>query len=109
MDLAEAVYRLSSSWPREESFGLTALARRAAASIPANIAEGYGRQSKASYLQFLRIARGSLKELETHLLLAQRIGMAEPSPCNTALASAEELGKMLNGLIAAINRNTQSN
>lgn len=75
MDLAAEVYRLSRAWPKEETYGLTSQARRAAAAIPANIAEGYGRQSTASYAQFLKIARGSLKELETHLLLAERVGL----------------------------------
>jgi four helix bundle protein len=76
MDLAETCYRLTAGFPREEMFGITAQIRRAAVSIPANIAEGYGRDSKGSYGQFLRVAQGSLKELETHLLLSQRLGLA---------------------------------
>ena len=104
MDLAADVYRLTQCWPREESFGLTSQARRAASSVPANIAEGYGRQSKANYLQFLRIARGSLKELETHLLLADRVGIAGHDDCKHALQSSDELGRMLNALIASIRK-----
>ena len=107
MDLAAEVYRLSADWPREEAFGLTSQVRRAVASIPANIAEGYGRQSTASYLQFLKIARGSLKETETHLLLAERVGMANPTATEAALNSADELGKMLNALIASVGRSKQ--
>lgn len=76
VELAASVYSLSRSWPREELYGLTSQARRAAASISANIAEGYGRDNLGSYLQFLRIAQGSLKELETHLLVAKRVGVA---------------------------------
>ena len=104
MDLAEEVYCLSRRWPKEESFGLTSQARRAAASVPANIAEGYGRESTASYAQFLKVARGSLKELETHLLLAERVGVTQPGSCRQALAQADELGKMLGGLIRAVAR-----
>jgi four helix bundle protein len=72
MNLAEATYRLTATFPREEVYGLTAQSRRSAASVPANVAEGYGRDSKGAYVQHLRIAQGSLKELETHLMLSQR-------------------------------------
>jgi len=102
MDLAAEVYRLSRSWPKEELYGLTSQARRAAASIPANIAEGYGRQSPASYIQFLKIARGSLLELEPHLLLAERIGQAESGSCEDVIRDATELAKMLGALIRSI-------
>ena len=104
MDLAEEVYRVTRSWPKEEMYGLTSQARRAAASVPANIAEGYGRQSAASYGQFLKVARGSLKELETHILLAERGGAATQRSCADALARADELGRMLGGLIKAVGR-----
>ncbi|MFY7853311.1 MAG: four helix bundle protein, partial [Brevundimonas sp.] len=67
MDLAVATYELTREFPREEQFGLTSQARRAATSIAANIAEGYGRATRPAYVSFLRIAQGSLKELETHL------------------------------------------
>lgn len=104
MDLAAEVYRLSRLWPKDELFGLTSQARRAAASIPANIAEGYGRHSGASYAQFLKIARGSLKELETHLLLAERVGATEPGSCNDALREADELGRMLGSLLKSVTK-----
>ena len=102
MDVAADVYQLSRAWPKEELYGLTSQARRAAASIPANIAEGYGRQSSASYGQFLKIARGSLLELETHLLLAERIGLAEDGSCEDVLRKVTELGKMLGALIRSV-------
>ena len=104
MDVAAEVYRLSRAWPKEEVYGLTSQARRAAGAIPANIAEGYGRQSTASYGQFLKIARGSLKELETHLLLAERVGLTAQGSCADALRQTDELGKMLGGLIRSVGK-----
>lgn len=73
LDIAEACYRLTRAFPREEMFSLTAQIRRASSSIPANIAEGYGRGSRNEYAHFLRIAQGSLKEVETHLLLSSTL------------------------------------
>lgn len=102
MTLAEMSYRHTQDFPRVEQFGLTSQIRRAAASIPANIAEGYGRDNTGSYIQFLRIAQGSCKELETHLLLAERVlgeVAARPHPL---LAQAETVGKMLRGLIRSL-------
>ena len=104
MDLAAEVYRLTKRWPKEELYGLVSQVRRSAASVPANIAEGYGRQSSASYGQFLKVARGSLKELETHLLLAERVGVAAQRSCRAALEQADDLGRMLGGLIKAVDR-----
>jgi four helix bundle protein len=85
-------------------FGLTSQIRRAAASVPANIAEGYGRESTQSYVQYLRIAQGSLKELETHLLLSVRIGFLESAANDPLLAQSDEIGKMLHSLIRALQR-----
>jgi four helix bundle protein len=102
MELAGAVYRLSRAWPKEELYGLTSQARRAAVSVPANIAEGYGRQSTGSYAHFLKTARGSLKELETHLLLAEQVSVAPKGSCSDALQMADELGRMLNALIGKL-------
>src|ERR1700689_3478188 len=75
MTLAEMCYRLTRGFPKEEMFGLSSQIRRSAASIAANVAEGHGRENTQSFIQFLRIAQGSLKELETHLLLAERVGL----------------------------------
>ena len=76
--------------------------RRAAVSIPANIAEGYGRDSTGSYTHFLRVAQGSLKEVETHLILSERLGMAKGDETAPILNDCEELGKMLRALIRSL-------
>mgnify|MGYP001363477556 FL=1 len=73
VDLAEAVYSLTQDFPKTEVYGLTAQMRRAAVSVPANIAEGHGRETTGAFIQFLRVAQGSLKELETHAIIAQRL------------------------------------
>ena len=102
MNLAEGCCRLTKSFPRAELYGLTSQIRRSAASVPANIAEGYGRDAKGSYIQFLKISRGSLKELETHLLLATRVELTTSADAAPALARCETVGKMLNGLIRSL-------
>ena len=104
MDLTVAVYRLTADFPREEQFGLTSPARRAATSIPANIAEGYGRDSRASYINFLRIAQGSLKELETHLILAAQVEITTPTAIEALLDEPDQIGKMLRALITTLLR-----
>jgi four helix bundle protein len=102
MDLAIGVYSATKSWPKEELYGLTSQVRRAATSVPANIAEGYGREVRGSYLQFLRIAQGSLKELETHLLIADRIGIAAEGSIAPLMASSESVGKLLRLLLGRL-------
>jgi four helix bundle protein len=102
MNLAEAAYRTTARFPREEAYGLTAQLRRSAASVPANIAEGYGRDSKGAYVQHLRVAQGSLKEFETHLLLAERVGLVDNVILAPLLAKSEMIGKMLRSLIRSI-------
>ncbi len=73
MELATQCYQLTRNYPKDELFGLTSQIRRAGSSIAANIAEGHGRESTQSFIQFLRIAQGSLKEIETHLMLSARV------------------------------------
>ena len=99
MTIAEATYGLTRTFPREEMFGLTSQARRAAASVAANIAEGYGRGSRPAYISFVRIAQGSLKEFETHLILAERVGVAAPGSTGAILSQADELGRMMRRLL----------
>ena len=98
IDLAFLVYHLTKSLPSEERFGLQSQARRAAISIPANIAAGKGRRHLKEYLHSLGVARGSIKELETHLELMIRIGYLAPEAASPAIQQAEELSRMLAGL-----------
>jgi four helix bundle protein len=102
MTLAEGCYRLTGEFPREELYGLTSQLRRAAVSIPANIAEGYGRNTTKAYVSFLRIAQGSLKELETHLLLSKRLGFAAGDKVQPLLALSDAIGRMLLSLARSV-------
>ncbi|MDZ8141008.1 MAG: four helix bundle protein [Nostoc sp. DedQUE04] len=102
MNLVETCYRVTKTFPKKETYGMTSQIRRAAVSIPANIAEGYGRKTRGEYIQFLYIAQGSLKELETHLLLAIRVELASEQIINTVLNQCELVGKILLSLIRAL-------
>jgi four helix bundle protein len=104
MDLAVQCYEATKAFPREEMFGLVTQIRRAASSVPANIAEGYGRESTGSYAHFLRTAQGSLKELETHLLLATRVGLMPEAKSEPLIQHSDVVGRMLRGLIRSIER-----
>jgi four helix bundle protein len=104
MALAEASYVLTRGFPREEMFALTAQIRRAAASVPANIAEGHGRENTRSFIQYLRISQGSLKELGTHLLLAVRVEIAASPQVEGLMGRCEVVGKMLRSLIRSLQR-----
>jgi four helix bundle protein len=99
MELVTAIYQSTETWPKEEAYGLTSQVRRAAVSIPANIAEGYGRDTRGSYQQFLRIAQGSLKEMETHLLIAERLGFIRSEKMEPIMTKSESVGKLLRLLI----------
>lgn len=90
------------SGQRRKIYGLTSQIRRAAASVPANIAEGYGRESTGAYVQFLKTARGFLRELETHLLLAARLEMLEGKQAIALITDAESIGKMLHALLPTL-------
>ena len=102
MALAERCYRLTRQFPRDELFGLTSQIRRAVGSVPANIAEGHGRENTGNFVQHLRISQGSLKELETHLVLAERVGILPVLDLQPVLAQCESLGKMLRALIPSL-------
>lgn len=98
-DFAVECYRFSALFPKSETYGLSSQIRRAAVSIPANIAEGYGRGSRKEYIQFLLIARGSLKELETHIIISEKLAYLTPAQCDLELAQTDEIGRMLSSLI----------
>jgi four helix bundle protein len=102
MDLAEAVYAATRSFPSEEKFGLTSQLRRASVSVPSNIAEGWGRGSTAEYKQFLRYARASLREIETQWLLAGRLGFLSPEAVADLEQRADRLGRQLLSLMRAL-------
>jgi four helix bundle protein len=102
MDLARDSYFLTKEFPKEELYGLTSQIRRAAVSIPANIAEGSGRSTRKDYVNFLRIAQGSLRELETYLLLVPEIGLVQSEAVEALLARVGSVARLLNRLIQAI-------
>ncbi|MGA2067135.1 MAG: four helix bundle protein [Thermoguttaceae bacterium] len=104
MDLVESIYRATSRFPREEIYALTNQVRRAATSIPCNIAEGQGRQTTKEFLNFLSIAHGSLREVETQVLIAGRLGYLTETARDALLGSTAEVGRLINGLVAALKR-----
>jgi four helix bundle protein len=100
--LATDLYRRTSAFPKEELYGLTSQLRRAAVSVAANIAEGHGREHTKSFIQFLRMAQGSLKEVETHLIIAENIGLLSSEASLAELKKAESLGNRIRSLNRAL-------
>lgn len=98
-DFAVECYRFIATFPKAETYGLTSQIRRAAVSIPANIAEGYGRGSRKEYVQFLLISQGSLKELETHIIISEKLAYLSPAQRDVELAQTDKMGRMLGSLI----------
>jgi four helix bundle protein len=109
MELVGLVYRLTSDWPKEERFGLTSQTRRAAVSIPSNIAEGQGRIGPGEFARFVSIAHGSLCELETQLLLAAELGFTSEALVNQAIQRISEIGRMTRALHDSLGRSRPSN
>jgi len=95
MDLVVMSYKVVIKLPLNEQFGLSSQLRRAAGSIPANIAEGFGRWHAKDFVRFLLIANGSVKELETHLLIAARLGLVQRSDIEASMRAAGEISKMI--------------
>ena len=102
MDLTSLVYRVTAELPPDERFGLISQARRAAVSVPANLAEGHRRSSTKDYLRFVSISAGSLAELETLIELATRLYSIRSTSLEELVSSADEVGRMIRGLQQAL-------
>ena len=106
--LVTDIYKMSSSFPRDEMYGLTSQLRRAAVSVPTSIAEGQGRASSGEFIQFLGHARGSLFELETQVIVAHNLTYLSDAQCEALTAKISELGRILNGLITSVQRRKET-
>lgn len=104
MNLTTNVYRLTSKFPTHELYGLSQQIRRAAVSVPSNIAEGKGRYSDRDFVRFLLVARGSLLEVETQLIIAQQLGYISQGDADCLLGMAESVGRALSGLINSLSQ-----
>lgn len=102
MDMVEEVYRVTLKIPDGEKFGLISQIRRAAVSVPSNIAEGYARISTKEYINFLAIARGSNAEITTQLLICKRLGYLSDLDILTAMSLLDEIGKMISAIISKL-------
>ena len=102
MDAVELIYRLSEGFPKTETYGLTSQIRRAAVSVPSNIAEGQGRKSTKEFLKHLSIAYGSLLEVETQIEIAKRLSYLSQDDCERVFQAVAEIGRLLNGLMSAL-------
>ncbi|WPF89754.1 four helix bundle protein [Cyanobacterium aponinum AL20118] len=105
MDLVVICYQLTSQFPKTEIYGLSSQIQRAAVSIPANIAEGKGRNHLGDYIRHLSMANSSLKELETHLMIVGRLGYLKEQELKVTLNKCEEIGRMLHSLIEKLSHN----
>ena len=104
VELVLEIYRATQDFPKAETYGLVSQLRRAAVSVPSNIAEGRARLSTGEYKQFLGHARGSLMEIETQVLISQKLGYMNSGQSDILLNRATEVGKFLNGLLNSLNR-----
>jgi four helix bundle protein len=106
VDFVVLIYEKTESFPKEEKFGLTSQVRRAAVSIPANIAEGAARKSDKEFLQFLYVSQGSASEVETEILIAYRLGFLSESDYKLLNESLDNIGRMITGLSNHLKRKT---
>ncbi|HLW84831.1 MAG TPA: four helix bundle protein [Candidatus Sulfotelmatobacter sp.] len=108
MALVTERYRCTQNFPRPEMYGLTSQLRRAAISIPSNIAEGQGRRSRGEFKQFLGHARGSVFELESQIIIARNLGYLDQDSAQSLLSRITELGRIINGLLNSLDRASES-
>ena len=106
VDFVVMIYKMTESFPKEEKFGLTSQIRRAAVSIPANIAEGAARKSDKEFLQFLFVSQGSTSEVETEILIAYRLGFLSDSNFELINKTLDDIGRMITGLSNHLKRKT---
>jgi len=109
MDLVRAVYSVTKSMPESERFGLVSQLRRASVSVPSNIAEGYGRGTTKDYIRFLRSARGSLYEIDTQLLLAVDLALANQGAAQPAFDLVTECSRILVALVRGLEERSNTN
>jgi four helix bundle protein len=102
MDLVALIYQVTSTWPTDEKYGLTSQVRRAVVSVVSNIAEGQGRNSRGEFLQFLGHAKGSLLEVETQILVGERLKYSTPERVAEVMKQIERVSRLLNGLMQSL-------
>jgi len=102
IEMVRKVYLLTRSFPREETYGLTQQIRRAAVSVPANIAEGHSRNGRKEFILFLGIAKGSLSEVQTHLVISEKLGFSSEERVNQIQKDSIEITKLLNSLLNSL-------
>ncbi|MGB8518340.1 MAG: four helix bundle protein [Gallionella sp.] len=108
MDWVTSIYKITSTFPNDERFGLTSQIRRAAVSVPSNIAEGHGRKASGAYINHLSIALGSIMEVETQIQIAMRLNFIDTETCANFLTQTDEIGRMLGGLKKSISSQSES-
>ena len=108
MTLVTAIYRVTGDWPREELYGLTSQVRRAAVSIPSNLAEGHGRTGSHEFAHHVSIAYGSLCELETHVLIAEQLGYATKDTSDKLTTQMMEVRRLIRGLLRSLRGSTET-
>ncbi|MGL4502670.1 MAG: four helix bundle protein [Planktothrix sp.] len=104
MDIAKQCYFLTKQFPKDELYGMVQQIRRSASSIPANISEGYGRRSSVEYKRFLNIAQGSINELQTHLFLAESVGLCEKKDIESLINDLQSETRMIISLIRTLEK-----
>lgn len=109
MDFVHSIYKVTATFPKEELYGLTSQLRRAAVSVPSNVAEGQSRRTTGEFLQALSVASGSLAECQTQLLLSKRLGFIQSQNCDTLIDATREIGRMIGALMNSLEKLRQGN